>query len=351
MRDLRHFAFKAGFETLYFSGAYKAMWPMVSGVGLIFMLHHVRPEKERAFAPNRLLEVTPEYLDQVLSKVRKRGYDIISMDEVHARLTSGEPTKPFAVFTFDDGYRDNAEYAYPVLKKHDAPFCVYIATTFADHCGELWWEVLEEVIRRQDVISAVIDGKAVRFTCASASEKYETFKQIYWWMRSIPESEMRVFIRDLGMRYGADCDEICSRLCMTWDEIRTLAQDPLVTIGAHSVHHYMLRKYPANTARAEISHCRSVIEAELDRQIKHFAYPVGDPTSAGPEEFAMTRDMGFLTAVTTRPGMIFSEHKHHLTALPRVSLNGYFQNKRYIDVLLSGAPFALLNQFRKVNAA
>ena len=78
---------------------------------------------------------------------------------------------------------------------------------------------------------------------------------------------------------------------------------------------------------------------------------MGDATSAGPREFALAQTLGFATAVTTRPGVLFPEHREHLTALPRVSLNGHFQAMRFIDVFLSGAPFALSSGFRRVDAA
>ena len=66
---------------------------------------------------------------------------------------------------------------------------------------------------------------------------------------------------------------------------------------------------------------------------------------------ALARQAGFKTAVTTRKGMPFSDHRRHLTALPRVSLNGEYQALTYTAVFLSGAPFALSNRFRQVNAA
>jgi peptidoglycan/xylan/chitin deacetylase (PgdA/CDA1 family) len=95
----------------------------------------------------------------------------------------------------------------------------------------------------------------------------------------------------------------------------------------------------------------ATIEAALGRRPAHFSYPVGDRTSAGPREFRIAAEVGFKTAVTTRPGVLFPEHAAHLTALPRISLNGEYQQRRYARVLLSGAATALWNGFRRVDAA
>ena len=95
----------------------------------------------------------------------------------------------------------------------------------------------------------------------------------------------------------------------------------------------------------------AVIEAALGTRPKHFSYPFGDPSSAGAREFAIARELGFKTAVTTRPGVLFREHGEHLTALPRISLNGEYQQARFVRVLLSGAATAVWNGFRRVDAA
>ena len=137
-----------------------------------------------------------------------------------------------------------------------------------------------------------------------------------------------------------------------WEEIAELAADPLVTIGAHTVNHPMLKKVPNDAAvRAEMEMSRSVLEAALGKRPEHLAYPVGDATSAGPREFRIAAELGFKTAVTTRPGVLFKEHRDHLTALPRISVNGEFQQQRYLKVLMSGAATAMWNGFRRVNAA
>ena len=135
---------------------------------------------------------------------------------------------------------------------------------------------------------------------------------------------------------------------MTWPEIGEIADDPLATIGAHTVNHVMLKKASDEAVRNEMRQSAAVIEAALGDRPKHFSYPVGDRTSAGPREFAIAAELGFKTAVTTRPGVLFPEHAAHLTALPRISLNGEYQQSRYAKVLMSGAATALWNRFRRV---
>lgn len=351
MRGLRTKAYRAGLDTLYFSGAHRALKPLFGGIGAILTLHHVRPARRGAFQPNALLEVTPDFLDAVLHRLRDGGFDLVSLDEAVDRIAAGGSQRPFVALTFDDGYRDNVEFAYPVLKKHEAPFAVYVATSFAEHSGELWWLVLERTIDTQRAVTAQINGRVVHFDCSDAARKWEAFHEIYWWLRSLPETELRAYVRDLAARHGLDFRDSCRSQCLDWEEIEALARDPAVTIGAHTVNHVMLAKYPAETVRDEMVRSRSILEARIGRPIHHFAYPVGDPTSAGPREFALAAELGFRSAVTTRPGLIFAAHGRHLTALPRVSLNGHFQALRYLDVLLSGAPFALFNRFRRVNAA
>src|SRR5712675_1849249 len=119
---------------------------------------------------------------------------------------------------------------------------------------------------------------------------------------------------------------------MTWGEIGEIASDPLATIGAHTVNHVMLRKSSDDAVRTEMQMSASVIEAALGKRPAHFSYPVGDRTSAGQREFAIAAQIGFKTAVTTRPGVLFPEHGAQLTALPRISLNGEYQQPRYAKV-------------------
>jgi peptidoglycan/xylan/chitin deacetylase (PgdA/CDA1 family) len=138
---------------------------------------------------------------------------------------------------------------------------------------------------------------------------------------------------------------------MSWDELKEFAQNPLVSVGAHSITHCNLAKEREEIAAQEMAVSRARIEGALARPVLHLAYPYGDKIAAGVREFALARAAGYKTAVTTRPGMMFPESAGHLTALPRVSLNGNYQDERILPVLTSGAATAMWNGFRRVDAA
>ncbi len=352
MQNVKTAMMKAAMSGLYHSKAHRLLAPFTQGTGLVFTLHQVRPEgEERPFAPNRILEVTPEFLDSVLDQVEEAGLDVVSLDEAARRLTEGTDRR-FVVFTFDDGYRDNLEHAYPLFKKRNLPMTIYVPTDYPDGKGELWWLALEQIVARADHgIELCRNRELWQLPTGTAAEKQRSFEQIYWWLRSLDEARQRQIVRILADRYDIDMAKDCRDLIMTWDEIRSLAADPLVTIGAHTKGHYAIAKLTEESALEEMAGSADRIEDEIGARPQHFSFPYGDPGSAGRRDFALAQELGFKTAVTTRKGMLFPAHAEHLDALPRVSLNGEYQSLAYTALYLSGAPFALWNKFQQVSAA
>jgi peptidoglycan/xylan/chitin deacetylase (PgdA/CDA1 family) len=352
MKQFRNNVIRAGLEALYFTGAHYLLRPIFAGVGGIFMLHHVRPRRDREFQPNHHLEITPEFLRAMLSHLRAHGIDIVTIDEMYQRLMQRDYSRRFACFTFDDGYRDNRDFALPLMREFDAPFTVYVASDFAQGSGRLWWVALEMVVAKAEMIEAEIGGVAVRLDASTLDAKQAAFERLHDWMRALPgENDIRREISALCARHGVDETAICHDLCMSWDELKPFADDPLITVGAHTITHCNLAKQTQATATDEMATSRARIETALQRPVLHLAYPYGDKIAAGTREFALAQATGFKTAVTTRPGMIFPESAGHLTALPRVSLNGNYQDQRILPVLTSGAATAMWNGFRRIDAA
>ncbi|WP_028351849.1 polysaccharide deacetylase family protein [Bradyrhizobium murdochi] len=352
MKLLRNTVIRAGLEALYFSGAHHLLRPIFAGVGIIFMLHHVRPRRDDEFQPNHHLEVEPEFLRAILEHLRALDVDIVTMDEVHQRLQKRNFARRFACFTLDDGYRDNRDYALPVMREFDAPLTVYVTSDFAEGTGRLWWVALERAIAKTPSIEVPIGGTATRLDTSTPAAKQAAFDRVHDWLRRLPgEHDLQREISALCTRHDVDESLIARDLCMSWEELKAFADDSLVTIGAHTITHCNLTRLSEDTAWLELTESRARIEAKLQRPVLHLAYPYGDRIAAGQREFALAKAAGFKTAVTTRPGMIFAESADHMTALQRVSLNGNYQDERIIPVLTSGAATAMWNGFRRIDAA
>lgn len=352
MKRFRKTFIRAGLDALYFSGAYVWLRPMFEGLGAIFTLHHVRPQRDSEFQPNSHLEVTPGFLREMLTHLRDHDIDIISIDTLHQRLIERNFSRRFACFTFDDGYRDNRDFALPVMREFNAPFTIFVASDFAEGTGRLWWVALERVVARASQIEVNIGGVATRLDTATPTMKCIASHRLHDWLRGLPgEADIRREMSALCARHGVDEAAISRDLCLSWDELKELRAEPLISIGAHSISHCNLAKQSSQVAQFEMAESRGRIEAILQRPVLHMAYPYGDRAAASGREFGIAAAAGFKSAVTTRPGMIFPENAGHLTALPRVSLNGHYQDARILPVLTSGAATAMWNGFRRVDAA
>ncbi|TAJ30164.1 polysaccharide deacetylase family protein [Bosea sp. (in: a-proteobacteria)] len=349
--NARHKAIAAAFRLTAATGADRWSRGFAQGAGVILTLHHVRPAAPSGSAPNALLEVTPDFLDAALRLIRAEGYDLVSLDEAIGRLLRPKKGRFFVALTFDDGYRDNVEHAWLVLAKHGVPWTLFVTPGFADRTARLWWLELEEAIRALPEIELSLPDGPFRMVSRTDAEKARAFGRLYWRLRKGPEATLLAAISDLARQAGVDAAALVERECLPWETLRALAGAPGVTIGAHTMTHPMLAKHDGEIARREIVESKARLEAELGMPIRHFAYPVGDPTSAGQREFGLAREAGFASAVTTRPGHLWPEHAGHLQALPRVSLNGLHQNEVALRALLSGLPFWLRNRGNRLDVA
>jgi peptidoglycan/xylan/chitin deacetylase (PgdA/CDA1 family) len=342
---------QTGFDAIYYSGAAKLLQRQWGGKGVIFCLHHVKPGGglQAGFAPNNNLEITPEFLAQIINLLKARNYELVSMSEAIHRLQIPGDSRRFAVFTLDDGYKDNLEHAMPVFKAAACPFTVYVAPRIADGTCELWWRGLEAVIAKSEHITFRTATTSFDATTSGDGAKFAAWQLLAPLFKAMPEYEQRHLIRKFAEQHDVDIDALCRNVAMTWDEIRIMAAEPLATIGAHTLNHYNLSKLPEADARREILESGERIATEISRPVQHFAYPYGNKDAAGPREFRLTSDAGYQSGVVTRLGTVAADYALHLHALPRVMVSGRFQNLRTIETLISGVPGRLANSLAALN--
>jgi len=323
-------------EVAYFSGH---AWLKSHGVGVILRFERVLPRRVDRFQPLKSREITPRFLERTIRALKRWKYDIVSIEEVCRQAVRLASRRRFACLTFDGGYKDVITSAYPVLSRHRVPFTLYVPTAFPDGIGEAWWLALEQVIARESRISLVMDREERHFEIAGTSEKYQLYDFLAQWMRSLAPADLSTAIKDLCTRYTVDLAALSREAALDWGDLAKLAADPLVTIGSATVNYPVLSNLKDAPAMREINMGKAVGETALRREIRHFAYPFGDPASWGRRHAGMAEEAGFVSAVSAFPGVVEADGRNSLHALPRISWDGRQRSLRAMRVILSGAPF------------
>jgi peptidoglycan/xylan/chitin deacetylase (PgdA/CDA1 family) len=327
-------------ELAYFSGYARLREQRSAGAGVVLRFVRVRPRRSAAFQPLRSSEITPEFLDRSITALRRWNYDIVSIEETCRRAVTMPLPARFVCLTFDGASKDVITQAYPILSRHGVPFTVYLPTAFPDGVGEAWWLALEQMISRQNRISLVIDRQDRRFSTASTSEKYEAYEYFSSWLLKLPPADLALAIKDLCRRYSVDLGALSRAASMNWSDLATLAADPLVTIGGATVNYPVLFNLREADAQREIEMGKAVAETALRRRVTHFAYPFGARGTFRRAHAAMVQGAGFESAATTIAGMVESQGRTNLYALPRLSWDGRQRSLRLMRVLLSGVMFS-----------
>lgn len=311
------------------------------------MLHRVgRPQFESGI--NRFLSVDGEFLHRLISDLKQSGLNFVSMDEAIDRIKRGHTDEKFATVTLDDGYRDNLLTAAPIFRGLEVPYTIYACTGFADVSASLWWEIIAKIIDTQTEITFETNGGSQKYLCRTSAEKQAAYDLLTDYLSNqVDEQTQRQLVANFAKSYGVDEAAHCRYSTMNWEELKRAAGDPLCTIGAHTLNHYALKRLSREEALWECEESARILNSQIGSRPKHFAYPYGGKIAVDQRETEIAREAGFESAVTTRHGLLQPDHKSHLFALPRISINGEYQRVHYIKTMLSGFVVPVVNGGRK----
>jgi peptidoglycan/xylan/chitin deacetylase (PgdA/CDA1 family) len=298
-------------STAHLTGLSRAIASRYRGRGLILALHSI--VDDISLYPDQTLRCPVGKLEWVLQWLRNEGLDFVSLHEAVRRL-SVQDTRPFAAFTFDDGYADNFTRALPLMEKFEAPFTVYVTTGMITREIDAWWFGLAELIHSRKYIKLPKLGS--KLECPDPARKRQTFREIESAIHQ--DSAVLPHVRGAIEDAGIDCRAIVDREALSEGQLRRFARHPLVTIGGHTMSHRNLAHASEQTVEWEMAENRRFLRERTGQPVAHFAYPFGHPRACGIREATIACKVGFRTAVTTRLGTLFAEHAHHLHSLPRV---------------------------------
>lgn len=206
--------------------------------------------------------------------------------------------------TFDDGYKDNYLYAFPILRKFNIPATIFLITGFIENSYLPWWDIISYAIDTTMVnelkLKMINKGKSYQLTNIDNKIKFKN--NLNHLLLYYNESEKLSMIRDLLDMLGIENTELqqCAE-SLSWEEIIFMSNNG-IRFGAHTVNHPILSQIPLVQAKHEIIKSKELIEKKLGTTVKSFAYPNGKEKDFNSNTKKILHDAGFSCAVTTLHG-------------------------------------------------
>jgi peptidoglycan/xylan/chitin deacetylase (PgdA/CDA1 family) len=237
--------------------------------------------------------------DRLREQVRylKRWFAVPSVDEVLDSLDRGSFSNPTVLITFDDGYRDNYELAFPILRELGVPACFFVVTGLLDAPTLPWWDRVAYTIKMMDGLTFEISyPEHLTIDLREVSRASATWRVLRACKEARSFDEPR-FADELAMRTGVSVDarSLARRLFMSWESVREMARGGM-TIGSHTVTHSVLASLSESAQRRELRDSRDRIAEAVGLPPGMLAYPVGGPRSFTRVTRQLAREAGYRAA-------------------------------------------------------
>lgn len=245
-----------------------------------------------------------QFEDQL--SVLAREFDVIGPEDV---ATAAASRGRHVLLTFDDGYRDNYELAFPLLRSHGLSATFFLATGFIDEPHVAWWDEIAWMARRSSR-TAIPAGEWLSAPVSLGGHDHDAgaaeLVRVY---KGLPQERTGAYLDFLAEITGAGrCGTSeAAGMWMTWDMAREM-RDAGMTIGGHTVSHPILARIPIGRQEEEIAGCAARLRQELGQPMRWFGYPVGSPDSFSADTKNLLRDAGV--------EMAFSFYGGYLNATP-----------------------------------
>jgi peptidoglycan/xylan/chitin deacetylase (PgdA/CDA1 family) len=266
----------------------------------VLAYHRVRDPYEPgfdAYRPN--VSASPAQFAAQLDYFQAR-FSIISLDDLLAWLQGtleSLPPRPLLI-TFDDGYRDNYQHAFPALRERNLPFVIFLTTDFLDTGQPFYWDVAAYLFHHSEETSIDLpDGQPAHWT--SEHERDAVLEHWLAVMKALPDDQRALAVAALPRALHVDPPVAGwpAVEALTWDMVREMAEAG-GAFGSHTCSHPIIARLSDLEARNQITKSSVRLTEELGKPTRSFAYPNGMTGDFLEVHFSMLREAGIEVAFT-----------------------------------------------------
>ena len=257
--------------------------------------YHMIVDKPNGFYPETS---TADFEKQIAHLVK--NYRVISLDEIVERVKTRSSLRCCVAVTFDDGFRDNYEIVYPILRKYNIPATIFLTTGYIDSGTAPWFIKFRYIFMKTEKteLRLRLDDKNIFFPMHTKKAKFAASDRVMAYLKSCPEKQRLLLLDRLCKKLEVNEFQGIDNLMLTWDQIKPMASHG-ISFGAHTVNHPILSRISIEIAEREILESKNTIEKEIEKSVTSFAYPFGKKSQYTPQIFPILQELGFKCAVTT----------------------------------------------------
>jgi len=275
---------------------------------VVLMYHRILPRTDsRAQLEEPGMMVTPETFRNNI-KLASQYFDFISISNWLERKSTGQPLPQKAcAITFDDGWQDNYEFAFPILKELQVPATIFLVSDMINTVNAFWPERLAKIAAdisakhsaywNHDTLSWLRSG-STSFQFGTTPPDSEQISQLIANVKRLPDTEIHQRLdqitNDLDLPRASEAASL-----LTWRQVTEMTQSGLIEAGSHTCHHIRLNEQTdSELAKREIINSKTTIEQQIRAPVKTFCFPNGDFSQQAMDLVKQH----YLGAVTTQSG-------------------------------------------------
>ena len=245
-----------------------------------------------------LVEVTTEELESQL-KYLSRNFDVISFADVIAFIDGKSilPKRPLLI-TFDDGFRDNYENAFPIIKAINVPVTMILATDYIGENKTFWYDWLAFIVYNVNAEVLFLDDKNITFDLTGEKDKRRiVYFKIMKHLKNVTNEKRLQLLAGLNENYGSIYDSLPEDIKqlsqpMTWENVREMSQAG-ITFGSHTVTHPFLSQVSKQQLDAELRYSKRKIEQETGQVVSIIGYPNGQREDFNDGVKSVAQELGY----------------------------------------------------------
>ncbi len=234
----------------------------------------------------------------------KRHFEVVSLSEAVERLSNGQIGRPTAVITFDDGFQNNYEVAFPILRELGLPATVFLITGLVNTADTVWFCRLHRALSVTRKASLEWDG--THFDLTGPLARAATCAEAQARLKRLPHPRLLDKVRRIIVELGDDPDHPITASSpyrmLGREAILEMARSGLVEFGAHGVSHAILSLLPSEERYHEIKRSSKAVRELTGRPCQLFAYPNGQALDYDAESIKILKACGVRAAVTAIAG-------------------------------------------------